>query len=127
MAVTNRILSSLLSAVISLIVFTAYADNDITQKKPNFKDYPTRVSKGPFATELNLTNKEKNYSNHWKKITTSELKKPANLAGHYRIFTDDKSSSGECLDHKGGVCGWVIDKLSGKIVTTLPFIDGTNI
>ncbi|KFC78100.1 hypothetical protein GBAG_3482 [Buttiauxella agrestis ATCC 33320] len=105
----------------------AHAANQNVKARPDFKDYPVEISKGPFASQLEFSDEEKNYSSHWKEITINEFKKSENIAGHYRIYTDDKSSGKECLDHQGGVCGWVIDKLSGKIVMQLPSINGTNV
>lgn len=127
MARTSRIFSYLLSGVACLMLPFVNAAELHVKGIPEFKDYPADINKGPFATRLDLSSEQAKYSSHWKKITSSELKEPVNFGGHYRIYTDDKSSGNECLDHQGGVCGWVIDKLSGKVVSQLPAVAGTNV
>lgn len=127
MARTSRIFPYLLSGAACLMLPFIHAAELHVKGIPEFKDYPADISKGPFATRLDLSSEQAKYSSHWKKITSSELKESVNFGGHYRIYTDDKSSGNECLDHQGGVCGWVIDKLSGKVVSQLPAVAGTNV
>ncbi|MCK7226343.1 hypothetical protein L8P27_00500 [Enterobacter asburiae] len=127
MARTSRIFPYLLSGAACLMLPFIHAAELYVKGIPEFKDYPADISKGPFATRLDLSSEQAKYSSHWKKITSSELKESVNFGGHYRIYTDDKSSGNECLDHQGGVCGWVIDKLSGKVVSQLPAVAGTNV
>lgn len=81
-------------------------------------DYPVSVSSAPFSNVLILTNEQKGYSERWKKNAREELSKPVNFAGKYRLFTYTGISEKECPG--GGVCGWVIDKTSGQIVSELP-------
>lgn len=125
MALTNRIFPYLLSGIACLMIPFVHAAELHVKGMPEFKDYPADINKGPFTTRLDLSSEQEKYSSYWKKITNSELKKPVNFAGHYRIYTDDKSTGNECLDHQGGVCGWVIDKLSGTVVVQLPAVAGT--
>lgn len=123
MAKINQLLPHLLSAITGLMVFTACADNHITQEKPNFKDYPAGVSYGPFSTQLNLNDKQKRYSDYWKKNMQKELSEPVSFAGHYRLYTQDQGQGEECLI---GVCGWILDKLSGTITSGLPEYNGSR-
>lgn len=127
MALTNRIFPYLLSGIACLMIPFVHAAELHVKGMPEFKDYPADINKGPFTTRLDLSSEQEKYSSYWKKITNSELKKPVNFAGHYRIYTDDKSTGNECLDHQGGVCGWVIDKLSGTVVVQLLAVAGTNV
>jgi len=119
----------MISGFMSFMVFADNAGNQSTyvDRKPDFERYAVSFTKKSFSTHLILTNEQEGYSEHWKKITMNELKKAANLAGNYRIYTDAGSQGSECLDHKGGVCGWVIDKVSGKVVTSLPSVNGSNV
>ena len=90
---------------------------------PDYTKYPVKVSKGPFAKELHFTEKEKKNSPEWRKRLQQELNKPVNFAGHYRLFIDyDNVSRKEC----NLICGWVIDKHKGKIITGLPWFNGNN-
>ncbi|WP_261640579.1 hypothetical protein [Erwinia mallotivora] len=127
MMLTSRTFTYLLSGLTCLMIPATHATELHVADMPQFKDYPADINKGPFSNKLDLSGEQEKYSRHWKKITKNELKEPVNFAGHYRIYTDDKSSGNECLDHQGGVCGWVIDKLSGKIVAQLPAVAGTNV
>lgn len=77
------------------------------------------VSKGPFAQLVSLNSEQEAYSSWWKKQINSQLNKPVNFAGHYRLFVTSGGHGSECL-RDYWVCGWVIDKLTGKVVTTLP-------
>ncbi|WP_137761786.1 hypothetical protein [Nissabacter sp. SGAir0207] len=80
---------------------------------------PVQISKGPFAQSVSLNPEQENYSSWWKKQIKSQLNKPVNFAGHYRLFVTSGGHGSECL-HDYWVCGWVIDKLTGKVVATLP-------
>lgn len=127
MVLTSRVLPYLLSGVVCLTTLFVHAADLHVKVVPEFKYYPSDIDKGPFTTRLDLSSEQEKYSSHWKKITNNELKKPVNFAGHYRIYTDDKSNGNECLDHQGGVCGWVIDKILGTVVAQLPAVAGTNV
>lgn len=90
---------------------------DVTD--PQFSDYQTKVSTGPFAKKIILSNQQKEFSPNWKKAVQSELNKPVNFAGHYRLYTNFGGQGKECF-RDSWVCGWVIDKFSGEIVSNLP-------
>lgn len=77
------------------------------------------VSHGPFAKNLVLTEKQENYSAWWKENIKKELNKPVNFAGKYRLFVSKGGHGTECA-YDYWICGWVIDKLSGKVISTLP-------
>lgn len=77
------------------------------------------ISEGPFAQSVSLNSEQETYSSWWKKQINLQLNKPVNFAGHYRLFVTSGGHGSECL-HDYWVCGWVIDKLTGKIVATLP-------
>jgi len=55
-----------------------------------------------------------------------ELNKPVNFAGNYRLYTAFGGHGKECC-RDNWVCGWVIDKLTGKIESELPYDDGRNV
>lgn len=82
-------------------------------------NYNVDVSHGPFVNNLVLTEKQKNFSTWWKENIKKELNKPVNFAGKYRLFVSKGGHGTECL-HDYWICGWVIDKSSGKVVATLP-------
>ncbi|WP_105739321.1 hypothetical protein [Cronobacter dublinensis] len=87
---------------------------------PHFKDYPVELSSGPFASTLKLTSKQQLFSKVWRDKIFSELNKGVNFAGHYRLYVSRGGEfKKECGD-KGWVCGWVIDKISGMVVSELP-------
>lgn len=104
-----------------IIIFTTHAIVSLAndQSNPQFSDFQSTVSLGPFANEIHLTSKQETYSASWKNSVRSELVEPANLAGHYRIFTLPGGKGIECLN-EAWVCGWVIDKITGRIVSELP-------
>ncbi|XTZ37673.1 hypothetical protein ACQYRI_17170 [Salmonella enterica] len=77
------------------------------------------VSEGPFAKIISFNSEQDAYSNWWKKEVSEQLNKPVNFSGHYRLYVTSGGHGAECL-HDYWVCGWVIDKLTGKVVSTLP-------
>lgn len=79
----------------------------------------THISKGPFVHSATLNSEQEGFSSWWKKQITEQLNKPVNFAGHYRLFVTSGGYGSECL-HDYWVCGWVIDKLTGKVIATLP-------
>lgn len=82
-------------------------------------DNSVRISEGPFAQAISLNSEQETYSNWWKKEINVQLSKPVNFAGHYRLYVTTGGHGSECL-HDYWVCGWVLDKLTGKVVSTLP-------
>lgn len=85
----------------------------------NSAENEVNVSEGPFAQSIYFNSEQKKYSTWWKEKINSQLGKSVNFAGHYRLFVSPGGHGIECL-HDYWVCGWVIDKLTGKVVATLP-------
>lgn len=77
------------------------------------------VSNGPFTKELILRDTQNDFSPWWKENVKVELSKPVNFAGKYRLFVSPGGHGKECL-HDYWICGWVIDKTTGEVVSTLP-------
>lgn len=77
------------------------------------------VSNGPFTEKLVLSDAQNDFSSWWKDKVKSELGKPVNFAGRYRLFVSPGGHGNECI-HDYWICGWVIDKTTGEIVATLP-------
>lgn len=87
---------------------------------PQAGDYRVKVSLEPFAETLNLSGIQKGYTDEWKRIMQQQLMEQVNYAGHYRLYVgygDDLPN--ECGDGHP-LCGWVIDKTTGKVVSALP-------
>lgn len=119
-----RLKIMLLACASIWICLTAAAQTE-EPSLPVFSDYRATVSMGPFSKTLTLTVKQKSYSDRWKKKASEELNSPVNFAGKYRLFTYDGLNGKECSN--GGVCGWVVDKLSGQIVSELPAVGDSNV
>ncbi|WP_137761784.1 hypothetical protein [Nissabacter sp. SGAir0207] len=93
---------------------------------PQFSDYPVAVSKGPFAKKIALSANQQKYTEKWKQTMQRELAKPVNFSGHYRLYLSwNAELPKECGDERW-VCGWVIDKTSGKIISELPEFNGNH-
>lgn len=105
------------------LFFSAYA---ISNEIPQFSDYPVNISSGPFAKKLSLSNQQKNYSSKWKNIMQGELLKAVNFSGHYTIYISKKGEFPEECGSNGWVCGWIIDKTNGKVVSELPSFNGNT-
>lgn len=95
------------------------------QMLPTFADYSVAVSIGPFSKSLVLTNEQRAFSDRWIETAKKELNEKVNFAGHYRFFSYDGINGKECSN--GGVCGWVIDKISGQVISELPAVGDSNI
>lgn len=94
---------------------------------PQFSDYQTAVSSGPFAKKAHFNGEQQTYSQDWKQSIQHELNKPVNFAGHYRLYTAAGGRGSECAN-EAWICGWVIDKFTGKIVSKLPKdTDGSSV
>lgn len=112
----------LLCFILLFSAVSAFADKE----SPQFSDYPVAVNKGPFAKEIVLSTDQQSYTDKWKQTMQRELVKPVNFAGHYRLYLSwNGALPKECGD-KRWVCGWVIDKSSGKIVSELPEFNGNK-
>lgn len=55
-----------------------------------------------------------------------ELKEPVNFAGHYRVYLSwNGELPKECGDDTW-VCGWILDKKTAEVVSTLPEFNGNT-
>ncbi|EOI5729144.1 hypothetical protein ACMS09_002602 [Cronobacter malonaticus] len=110
----------------SLMLFSTNAIAFASEVNPQFSYFSVAISSGPFTENIVLASKQQHFTDKWKHIMQRELGKPVNFAGHYRLYL---SWSGElpkeCGD-KRWVCGWVIDKATGKIVSELPEFKGNT-
>ncbi|EOY5421225.1 hypothetical protein ACP6O2_001355 [Cronobacter dublinensis] len=110
----------------SLILFSINAIAFASEVNPQFSDFSVAISSGPFTENTVLASKQQHFTDKWKHIMERELVKPVNFAGHSRLYL---SWSGElpkeCGDERW-VCGWVIDKTTGKIVSELPEFNGNH-
>lgn len=114
----NKIKNVLL--LLSLAVGVARAD------APQFGDFSVKKSAGPFAHQLSLTEQQKKFSSKWQQIMQQELNKPVNFSGHYRIYLSwNGELPKECGDARW-VCGWILDKKTGEVVSTLPEFNGNT-
>lgn len=105
------------------VPFVSYASGS---DAPQFSDYPTKISAGPFVKKLDLTQEQLQSSEKWKSFMQKELAEPVNFAGHYRVYI---SKNGQFLNecgNDGWACGWIIDKITGRIVSTLPLFNGNT-
>lgn len=117
-----KYINILLGFTLLVSACSVFADKD----NPQFSDYPVVVSKGPFAKKIALSTEQQNYTDKWKQTMLRELAKPVNFAGHYRLYLSwNGELPKECGDERW-VCGWVIDKTSGEIVSELPEFNGNH-
>lgn len=107
---------------ISLLTFYVYADAGYN---PQFSDFNVAVSTGPFVKKLLLEN-EPAHSDKWKKMLGAEILKPVNYDSHFRVVLIKNGELPLDCGEKGWVCGWVIDKLSGEVVSELPEFNGNT-
>ncbi|MGV3345339.1 hypothetical protein ACGVWS_06185 [Enterobacteriaceae bacterium LUAb1] len=107
--------SALVVLIATYTIFSAASDSS----DPQFSDYQTVVSSGPFSNKIHLNSKQQTYSLNWKQSIQSELSKQVNFSGHYRLFTTVGGKGKEC-SNEAWVCGWVIDKITGEVVSALP-------
>ncbi|EEL2496350.1 hypothetical protein LHO24_004260 [Salmonella enterica] len=116
-------ISRLISLIFAVYAISVHAEDNTTAK---FTSYPAAVSHGPFATKLLPNDLYEHHTDEWKKYIQSELVKPVNFAGHYRIaFTKNGSFPQDC-GNDGWVCGWIIDKKTGEIISELPEFNGNT-
>ena len=108
--------------VVLLVFFASFMVPANGIANPQFSDFIVEVSKGPFAKKIVLSEVQKSYSNFWKLEIDKQLKKTINFSGRYIIYTSYGGYGVECK-FEGWVCGWVIDKLTGKVVSELPMDD----
>lgn len=107
----------------TFICFSTLANEGET---PKFKEHNVILSHGPFASKIKLTGEQSGKSNDWKKLMQSQLSKEVNFAGHYRLYISEKGELPKDCGVNGWVCGWVVDKLSGAIISELPMFNGNT-
>lgn len=98
----------------------------VGKEMPHFKDYTVFISPGPFAKKIIFSNEQKNNSSKWKIIMQRELMKVVNFSGHYVVYISRKGEFPEECGNNGWVCGWIIDKNSGRVVSELPSFNGNT-
>lgn len=113
------------------LIFTLLTSLSLTtpsnsEQIPTFENNKVRLSQGPFASNLALTNQQKDNSVLWQNIIQKELLKEVNFAGHYRIFISKKGELPTECGVDGWVCGWIIDKSNGQVVSELPVFNGNS-
>ncbi|WP_158698732.1 hypothetical protein [Cronobacter dublinensis] len=97
-----------------------------SEANPQFSDYSVAISSGPFTDNIVLASNQQRFTDKWKHIMQRELLKKVNFAGHYRFYLSwNGELPQECGDERW-VCGWVIDKTTGKIVSELPEFNGNH-
>lgn len=109
--------------VFSVFVFPVFAAENNT---PQFSDYPVNLFFDSFAKKINLSKQQKSYSSKWKGLIQNALLRPANFSGHYVIYISQKGELPEECGNDGWVCGWIIDKINGKVVSELPYFNGNT-
>lgn len=108
---------------ICLVSLFSYASDEGV---PQFSDYSTKISTGPFVQKLDLTGEQLQATTKWKTFMQKELVAPVNFAGHYRVFISKNAQFLKECGNDGWACGWIIDKLTGRIVSTLPLFNGNT-
>lgn len=110
-----------------LAEFLLFAVIPFSWAGPQAGNYKIKVSHEPFTKDLSLSSVQQGYSSKWKHIMLQQLAEQVNYAGHYRLYFD----YGDDLPNECGagrpLCGWVIDKITGQVVSELPeFISNEN-
>ncbi|MGV3345343.1 hypothetical protein ACGVWS_06215 [Enterobacteriaceae bacterium LUAb1] len=103
-------------------VITQASDGSV----PAFKDNKVSVSHGPFINKITLTTEQQQRSKAWKNVMQNELRKNVNFAGHYRLYLSKDGALPSDCGIEGWVCGWIIDKATGKVVSALPEFNGNS-
>ncbi|NHV88768.1 hypothetical protein G9X53_05385 [Cronobacter dublinensis] len=116
----NKSILVVMCIFMSFKAFSKYSPN------PQFSDYQVSVSNGPFEKKIHFNKEQESYSSYWKISMQKQLNESVNFAGHFIIYTAYGGHGKECV-RDNWVCGWVIDKETGRIVATLPADDnGSN-
>lgn len=103
--------------------YSAYSEEG---QAPKFSDFSVEVSSGPFVNKTKFTDAQKKSSTEWRALIEKELVKPVNFSGHYRlVLSKGGDLPKECGDN-GWVCGWIIDKVTGGVVSSLPQFNGNT-
>lgn len=93
---------------------------------PKFSSYPVNINHGTFVEKVNFSDRQEMYSEKWKKLMKNSILNPVNFSGHYVIYISKKGELPEECGDDGWVCGWIIDKINGKIVSELPAFNGNT-
>ncbi|EOL8944279.1 hypothetical protein ACM91X_001377 [Cronobacter dublinensis] len=110
----------------SLILFITNAIAFASEVNPQFSDFSVAISSGPFTEHIVLASDQQHFTDKWKHIMQRELVKKVNFAGYYRLYLSwNGELPQECGDERW-VCGWVIDKKTGKIISELPEFNGNT-
>ncbi|EEU6242210.1 hypothetical protein HES55_002496 [Salmonella enterica] len=112
-----------ISTLIIAVCFSTIANEG---NVPEFKDHNISLSDGPFATKINLTNEQLRKSEEWKRIMQRQINEKINFAGHYRLYISEKGQLPEDCGVNGWVCGWIVDKETGIVVSELPLFNGNT-
>lgn len=109
-----------------LLVFSVFLVKNTEAGSPQFSDFKVEKSTGPFIKVLSLTEKQKAFTDRWQHIMQHELSNPVNFSGHYRLYLSwNGELPKECGDDRW-VCGWILDKKTGEVVSTLPEFNGNT-
>ena len=104
--------------VLMLISFSVYSHG--TENVPQVSEYQVKTYNGPFEKKLKITHEFLNHSNKWKQLMQKELQKEVNFSGHYRVYLSRNGEFPKECGDRAWVCGWIIDKLTGEIISQLP-------
>ncbi|EKS6459252.1 hypothetical protein [Enterobacter hormaechei] len=108
---------------ISVVCFCTLANEG---DAPAFKEHNVLLSHGPFKTKIHLTYEQLKKSETWKNIMQKQLTEKANFAGHYRLYISENGELPKDCGVNGWVCGWVVDKITGAVVSELPAFNGNT-
>lgn len=108
---------------ISVVCFCTLAHEG---NAPAFKEHNVLLSHGPFKKKIHLTNEQLKKSETWKNIMQKQLTEKANFAGHYRLYISENGELPKDCGVNGWVCGWVVDKETGTVVSELPAFNGNT-
>lgn len=108
---------------IAAICFSALANEG---DAPKFKEHNVLLSHGPFTTKIHLTSEQLKKSEAWKSLMQKQLSEKANFAGHYRLYISGKGELPKDCGVNGWVCGWIVDKETGTVVSELPSFNGNS-
>lgn len=105
------------------LFLTAHAD---VNTPPNFSSYPVSLNQGAFVDDVNFSDQQEKYSEKWKKLMRKSILNPVNFSGHYVVYISKNGELPEECGDDGWVCGWIIDKINGKIISELPAFNGNT-
>ena len=106
------------NTILTLLFFSISSHG--AENVPQMSDYKVRVNNCPFVKTLEIPPKFIDYSEKWKQVMQQELQKEVNFAGHYRVHLSKNGELPKECGDRAWVCGWIIDKLTGEIVSQLP-------